>query len=124
MALDLKKFKPDSADALFKAVLGEIAEDGKSWWDKTQDTLKDHLKALTVSVMRTKQDLKDGKLTRKEAAIVFRAAQTSFETVVPFTRYLTAVLAQRVINTVVQAVGWAVFNLTGFNFFPAFVDAD
>lgn len=124
MALDLKNFKPETAEDLFKAVLKEISEDGKAWWEKTQDTLKDHLKALTVSVMRTRQDLKDGKLTRKEAAIVFRAAQTSFETVVPFTRYLTAVLAQRIINTVVSAVGWAVFNLTGFNFFPAFVDAE
>ncbi|MFK7744169.1 MAG: hypothetical protein AB8B47_03875, partial [Roseobacter sp.] len=113
MALDLKNFKPESAEDLFKSVLGEISEDGKKWWDKTQDTIADHLKALTVSVMRTRQDLKDGKLTRKEAQIVFRAAQTSFETVVPFTRYLTAVLAQRIVNTVVSAVGWAVFNLTG-----------
>lgn len=120
---DLSTFKPSSVGELFDAIFGVIAAEGKKWWEKTRKAIEVHVKSLSDAIMHTKNLVVAGDMSTEEAQFFFDQAAQSFETVVPFTKYMSIAAAHRIIKQSLSIVGWAVFNLTGMNFFPKYVAA-
>ena len=73
--------------------------------------------------MHTKELVLNGEMGKDEAKFFFDQAAESFKTVIPFTKYMAIATAHRIIKQAMSIVGWAVFNVTGVNFFPDYVEA-
>jgi hypothetical protein len=120
---DLSDFKPDTIQELVEKILSVVSAEGTKWWEKTRKAVKIHIKTLSQAVLTTQAQVAMEQMSNEEAKYFFDEAKESFETVIPFTKYMGAAAAHRIVKEAMKIVGWAIYNLTGFNFFPAFVEA-
>jgi hypothetical protein len=62
-----------------------------------------------------------GAVSPEAADIIMHNQELAFNQTIRFTEYMTLVLAQKLLDTVFAVVGWAIYNRTGVNLFPALV---
>ena len=63
-------------------------------------------------------------IDQQTADQIFRMQQAALRQTIRFTKYMTLVLSQRVMNAVFSVIGWMIYNKSGINFFPELVKTD
>lgn len=122
MAINLKTFKPGSAGELAEALKISVSEVAADWWNATKDSTSGHLKTLAEAAVETQAGLATGQLTQKQAARSLRGQRRLLQQIALHNELMTLVLAQRIADTALEVVGYAIFNTTGINLFPDVVD--
>lgn len=119
--LDLASFNPGNVDDFVDALTSEVKPLGKKWWEINREIVPGYLRSLAEATLQTEAALADDKIDATIADQIFRMQQAAFRQTMRFTKYMTLVLSQKVLDTVFRLVGWAVYNRSGFNFFPELV---
>ena len=117
MALNLDTFDPKSASDLGNAITGEIKTMGEKWWTTNCTDVEGYVRALSEAAMQTSQALAEGRLTEDQARQIFDMQKSAYGTTLNFTQYMTAALAQNVLDKTFDIVAHAVANKTGIDLF-------
>lgn len=118
---DLTAFKPTNVDDLFDMLVDEVTGEAKQWWTKNRGLMTGYLKSLAEAQFQTALALESKQITEKQANRAFRSQELAFEQSLEFSKYMTLVLAQRVMDAVFRVLGWAIYNRTGINLAPHLV---
>ena len=121
MPIDLPNFNPGNVDELVDAITGEISELGKKWWSTNSAIVEGYIKSLAEATLQTQIALQTRDIKPDQADRIMHMQELAFTSTLHFTKYMTFVLAQRVLDTTFTIVGWAFFNRTGVNIFPQLV---
>jgi len=121
MDLDLENFNPNDVDELGSAISDELSKLGKKWWSTNSGIVNGYVKSLAEATMQTQIALASGKINAEQADRIIHMQELAFSSTLHFTKYMTFVLAQNVLDTTFSIVGWAFYNRTGVNLFPQLV---
>lgn len=119
---DIKDFDPSNITELTDAIVSDLQDIGSQWWKTNSTLVPGYLRSLSEATLQTTAALAANQLDEKEADQIFRMQQAAFRQTIKFTKYMTFVLSQRVVDAVFSRIGWALLNRTGINFFPELVD--
>ena len=121
MAIDLSKFNPADAQALFQEIASEVSGDASAWWNTNSTLVAGYIKSLSEAAIQTQLALAEGRIDQATATQILDMQKTAFTQTLQFAQYMTLALAQQIENTVFTVIGWAIYNKTGFNLFPLLV---
>lgn len=121
MGIDLENFSPSNVGELKAAIIGELSALGKNWWSVNSDLVSGYLASLAEAAMQTNLALAQNRIRPDEAKRIFHMQELAFASTIHFTKYMSFVLAQKVVDLTFKIIGWALFNKTGINLFPQIV---
>ncbi|MEE4279410.1 MAG: hypothetical protein V2I82_13160 [Halieaceae bacterium] len=121
---DYASFNPTNVDEFVAALTDEVKVLGNKWWETNSSIVPGYLRSLAEATLQTEVALVEGKIDSSTADQVFRMQQAAFRQTMRFTKYMTLVLSQKVVDAVFRLVGWAIYNRVGFNFFPELVNIE
>ncbi len=118
---DLTTFNPANVDEFVDALTAEVQTLGHKWWETNREIIPGYLRSLAEATLQTELALEAEVIDSSTADQIFRMQQAAFRQTMRFTKYMSLVLSQRVVDSVFRMVGWAIYNRIGFNFFPELV---
>ena len=118
MALDLSTFNPQTAQELASAITGEISTMGKKWWETNKTDVEGYVRSLAEASVQTTTALAEGRIKADQAQMIFQMQKTAYQNTLHFTKFMTLVLGQKVLDRTFQIIGAAIMNRTGLNLFP------
>ena len=118
---DWSRFNPADAAALLDGIEGEVGKVATDWWNTNKAKVGGHLDRLARDGVEIRAQIATGQLDQASAERYFRMERRSLQALEAFTEFMTAVLAQKVADTVFTVIGWAIFNRTGINVAPDLV---
>ncbi|WP_420478850.1 hypothetical protein [Brevundimonas sp. FT23028] len=118
---DLTEFKPASADEFMDQIQRQIGSDLTAVWKANKKKLERNLRVLGEATVRTALLLETRQITEAEADAILYQQEQLFNATLNHTLALPYIAAQSLLNTIFKVVGWAVFNYSGVNLFPALV---
>jgi hypothetical protein len=118
---DLATFNPTDVDELFDQLVSEVSGEAKTWWTKNKGLMTGYLKSLAEASMQTTIALHNKQITAAQANRAFRAQKLAFEQTLDFSKLMTLVLAQRLLDAIFRVIGWVILNRTGINLAPHLV---
>lgn len=121
MEIDLENFSPDSVSELADAIVSELSDLGPKWWSVNSELVSGYLSSLAEAAMQTNLALAQNRLKPAEAKQILHMQELAFASTIHFTKYMSFVLAQKVLDMTFKIIGWALFNKTGINLFPQIV---
>lgn len=120
----LSTFNPTDVDALFDRLASEVTGEAKKWWTKNKGLMAGYLRSLAEASMQTTIALQQKEITEAQANRAFRVQKLAFEQTLDFSKLMTLVLAQRLLDAVFRVIGWVILNRTGINLAPHLVKPD
>jgi len=124
MSIDFSKFDPDSASDLAKAIVGEIESLGKDWWGTNSSEIEGYILSLAEAAFQTKVSLEAGTITEKQADRRMHMQEMALESTLKYADFVTAALAQKIVNTAFEIIGHLILKKTNLNLFPELISSE
>jgi hypothetical protein len=121
VAVDLTKFDPEDVSAFAEALKDRASDISTKWWTENKDVVSGYLRSLAEAAFQTRLALEVGRIKADDADKIMHMQELAFNQTMQYTKFMTFVLAQRLLNGVFELVGWAIYNRTGVNLFPGLV---
>jgi hypothetical protein len=118
---DFSQLAISTPSQLFDALKDEVAGTASKWFDENRSSVSGYFESLAEASIETARALAEGRIGEEQAAMIFADQKAAFEQTIEFTKFMTAVLAQKLFDGVFSIVGWTVFRHTGINLFPELV---
>lgn len=118
---DFSQLSISTPSELFDALKDEVAGTASKWFDENRSSVSGYFESLAEASIETTRALAEGRIGEEQAAMIFADQKAAFEQTIEFTKFMTAVLAQKLFDGVFSIVGWTVFKHTGINLFPELV---
>ena len=119
MSLDLSTFNPQNAKELAEAITGEISTMGKKWWDTNKADVEGYVRSLAEASVQTGSALAEGRIKQDQARMIFQMQKTAYQNTLHYTKYMTLVLGQKVLDKTFEIISAVIRNKTGLNLFPS-----
>lgn len=116
--VDLRSITPEDVQDFFESLKDAITGVSTEWWDANKNTMAGYITSLSEAVVETTLALKQERISEETADQIYRMQQAAFRQTIRYTRFMTYVLAQKIVNAVFEIVAAAIKNYTGINFFP------
>lgn len=118
---DLSSFDPANANELAARIAAELQGTASDWWNENAPLMEGYVRTLAEAAMQTRLALAEKRIGEEQADIILHNQELAFNQTLRFTRYMTLVLAQKLLDAAFSVVGWAIYNKTGFNLMPTLV---
>lgn len=117
---DLTTFNPETVDQLLDRIIEDVTKVGEDWLNENAGVVDGYFKSLVEAAMQTKSSLAAGKITAEYADQVLHMQQAAFRQTIKYTKYMSLVLSQKVVDAVFSVIAHVVKNKTGFDLFPEY----
>lgn len=117
---DLKEFKPKNVNELLARITDDLKDVGTDWLKENQGVMDGYIKSLVEAAMQTTVALKAGKISAEYADQVLHMQQAAFRQTIKYTKFMTLVLSQKIVDTAFSIIAHAVKNQTGYDLFPEY----
>lgn len=111
--VDLKTFKPGSADELLKGVLGHVAGLLQEKLKQFEKEMVTYLGDLTKASIALAKLINDGTYGARQADLALHSQELLVNNALLRAEFLTYDVAQSILETIFKVIGAAVKNLTG-----------
>jgi len=118
---DLSTFNPADAGEMGSRIVSEMEGTAGNWWNENAPLMEGYVKALAEAAIQTREALASKRIGEEQAGIIINNQKLAFDQTLRFTKYMTLILAQQLLDAAFSVVGWAIFNKTGINVMPALV---
>lgn len=118
---DLSSFDPADAGEIGTRIVAEMEGTAGNWWKENAPLMEGYVKALAEAAIQTREALVSKRISKEQADIIIHNQELAFQQTLRFTKYMTLILAQQLLDAAFSVVGWAIFNKTGINVMPALV---
>ncbi|MVO17392.1 hypothetical protein [Parasedimentitalea huanghaiensis] len=115
---DLSNFDPNSVDDLLERIFDDVKDVGKEWLNENSDVVGGYFRSLAEAALQTRFSLEAGKISAEYADQVLHMQQAAFRQTIKYTRFMTLVLSQKIVDTVFTIIAYVIMNKTGLNLFP------
>lgn len=117
-ATDLSTFNPPNVQALLTEFESQGAAVAGQWWKTNSQTVQGYLQSIAQATVDTASALATGKITADTAATLMQMHTDTLKGTLTFALYMAEALAQKLLDGLTAAIGWAIFNKTGINIMP------
>jgi hypothetical protein len=118
---DFSQLSIHNAAGLLDALKDEVTGTASDWFRENGTAASGYLQSLAQASMQTAKALAEGRIGEEQAAMIFADQKAAFLQTFEFSRFMTAVLAQKLLDGVFGIIGWTLFRQTGVNLFPELV---
>jgi len=121
MSIDFSTLQVDNADELATVLEQQLGATATDWWNANKSVVPGYLRSLAEAAIQTRTALANHQITPEAADLILHNQELAFNQTLQFTKFMTLVLSQTLLNTVFQVVGWVIYNRTGINLAPNLV---
>ncbi|MEL7114268.1 MAG: hypothetical protein AAGP08_01540 [Pseudomonadota bacterium] len=115
MSIDLATFNPANVSEFTKALTSEISDLGKDWWNKNSSIVRGYIRSLAHAAQQTGKALAAGVIDAAYAKELLERQKDAFGTAIKFGEFMTAALAQSVVDKAFGLIAAAIKNKTGIS---------
>ncbi|KRA65990.1 hypothetical protein ASD79_01530 [Caulobacter sp. Root655] len=119
--VDFANLNIDTVDQLVSALEDELKGVSAAWWKANKVVLPGYLRSLAEASIQTRTALANGLIPPEAADMILHNQELAFNQTLQFTKLMTLVLAQQLLNAAFTVIGWVIFNKTGINLAPNLV---
>ena len=119
--VDFANLDIDTVDQLVSVLEGELKGVSAAWWKANKVVLPGYLRSLAEASIQTRLALANGLIPPEAADMILHNQELAFNQTLQFTKLMTLVLAQQLLNAAFTVIGWVIFNKTGINLAPNLV---
>jgi hypothetical protein len=119
--LDFANLKIETVDGLVSALEDELGGVSTKWWNANKSVVSGYLRSLAEASVQTQLALANHQIPPEAADMIMRNQQLAFNQTLQFTKFMTLVLAQQLLDATFRVIGWAIYNKTGINLAPSLV---
>jgi hypothetical protein len=119
--VDYAALNPATADELLNILTKELSTTGKDWWKANKAVVPGYLKSLAEASFQTQVALAEKRITPQAADIILHNQELAFNQTLQFTKLMTLVLGQKLLDSAFKVIGWVILNKTGINLAPNLV---
>jgi hypothetical protein len=119
--VDFTSLNIDNVDDLVSTLGDELGEVSTKWWNANKSVVAGYLRSLAEATLQTRLALANGQIPPEAADMIMRNQQLAFNQTLQFTKFMTLVLAQQLLDATFRVIGWVIFNKTGVNLAPSLV---
>ena len=119
--VDFASLNIDNVDQLVSALEDELGGVSTKWWNANKSVVAGYLRSLAEATMQTRLALANGQIPPEAADMIMRNQQQAFDQTLQFTKFMTLVLAQQLLDATFRLIGWVIYNKTGVNLAPSLV---
>ena len=119
---DLSKFDPENVDELINELRNQLGNASIQWWNSNQELMGGYVRALAEASIQTRTALESNKISSRAADVLMHNQELAFNQTLSYSKYISYVLAQKLLDTAFSGIGWGIFNRTGINLFPGRVN--
>ena len=118
---DFSNLNIDTVDQLVSVLKDELGAVSTKWWNANKVVLPGYLRSLAEATIQTREALANGLIPPEAADMILHNQELAFNQTLQFTKLMTLVLAQQLLNAAFTVIGWVIFNKTGINLAPNLV---
>jgi hypothetical protein len=119
--VDFANLDIDTVDQLVSVLEDELGAVSTKWWNANKAVLPGYLRSLAEATIQTREALAGGLIPPQAADMILHNQELAFNQTLQFTKLMTLVLAQQLLNAAFTVIGWVIFNKTGINLAPNLV---
>jgi energy-converting hydrogenase Eha subunit F len=119
--VDFANLDIDTVDQLVSVLEDELGKVSTKWWNANKTVLPGYLRSLAEATIQTREALAGGVIPAQAADMILHNQELAFNQTLQFTKLMTLVLAQQLLNAAFTVIGWVIFNKTGINLAPNLV---
>ncbi|EJL32253.1 hypothetical protein PMI01_02633 [Caulobacter sp. AP07] len=119
--VDFANLNIDTVDQLVSVLEDELKGVSAAWWKANKVVLPGYLRSLAEASIQTRLALANGLIPPEAADMILHNQELAFNQTLQFTKLMTLVLAQQLLNAAFTVIGWVIFNKTGINLAPNLV---
>ena len=119
--IDFATLNIDSVDQLVSVLEDELGGVSTQWWNTNKGVVAGYLRSLAEATMQTRTALFNQQIPPEAADMIIHNQELAFNQTLQFTKLMTLVLAQQLLNAAFTVIGWVIFNKTGINLAPNLV---
>jgi energy-converting hydrogenase Eha subunit F len=119
--VDFANLDIDTVDQLVSVLEDELGKVSTKWWNANKTVLPGYLRSLAEATIQTREALAGGVIPPQAADMILHNQELAFNQTLQFTKLMTLVLAQQLLNAAFTVIGWVIFNKTGINLAPNLV---
>jgi hypothetical protein len=119
--VDFANLHIDNVDELVSALQDELGGVSTEWWNANKSVVAGYLRSLAEATMQTRLALANNQIPAEAADMIMRNQQLAFNQTLQFTKFMTLVLAQQLLDATFKLIGWVIYNKTGVNLAPSLV---
>ncbi|MBO9557859.1 MAG: hypothetical protein J7515_04645 [Caulobacter sp.] len=119
--LDFANLRIDNVDDLVATLEEELGGVSTQWWNANKSVVTGYLRSLAEATMQTRLALANGQIPPEAADMIMSNQKLAFTQTLQFTKFMTLVLAQQLLDAAFKVIGWVIYNKTGVNLAPSLV---
>ncbi len=119
--LDFANLRIDNVDQLVSTLEDELGGVSTQWWNANKSVVAGYLRSLAEATLQTQVALGNQQIRPEAADMIMRNQQLAFNQTLQFTKFVTLVLAQQLLDATFRVIGWVIYNKTGVNLAPSLV---
>jgi hypothetical protein len=119
--VDFASLNIDNVDQLVSTLEDELGGVSTQWWNANKSVVAGYLRSLAEATLQTQVALGNKQIPPEAADMIMRNQQLAFNQTLQFTKYMTLVLAQQLLDATFRVIGWVIYNKTGVNLAPSLV---
>ncbi|MEJ2816589.1 MULTISPECIES: hypothetical protein [unclassified Caulobacter] len=119
--LDFANLRIDNVDQLVSTLEDELGGVSTQWWNANKSVVAGYLRSLAEATLQTQVALTNQQIPAEAADMIMRNQQLAFNQTLQFTKFMTLVLAQQLLDATFRVIGWVIYNKTGVNLAPSLV---
>lgn len=119
--LDFANLRIDNVDQLVSTLEDELGGVSTQWWNANKSVVAGYLRSLAEATLQTQVALGNQQIPPEAADMIMRNQQLAFNQTLQFTKFMTLVLAQQLLDATFRVIGWVIYNKTGVNLAPSLV---
>jgi hypothetical protein len=119
--IDFASLNIDTVDDLVSALQDELGGVSTKWWNANKSVVAGYLRSLAEATLQTQVALANHQIPAQAADMIMRNQQLAFHQTLQFTKFMTLVLAQQLLDATFRLIGWVIYNKTGVNLAPSLV---
>jgi hypothetical protein len=119
--VDFASLNIDNVDQLVSRLEDELGGVSTQWWNANKSVVAGYLRSLAEATLQTQVALGNKQIPPEAADMIMRNQQLAFNQTLQFTKYMTLVLAQQLLDATFRVIGWVIYNKTGVNLAPSLV---
>lgn len=119
--VDFASLNIDNVDQLVSALEDELGGVSTKWWNANKSVVAGYLRSLAEATLQTQVALGNHQIPPEAADMIMRNQQLAFNQTLQFTKFMTLVLAQQLLDATFRLIGWVIYNKTGVNLAPSLV---
>lgn len=119
--LDFANLRIDNVNQLVSALEDELGGVSTEWWNTNKTVVAGYLRSLAEATLQTQVALGNKQIPPEAADMIMSNQKLAFNQTLQFTKFMTLVLAQQLLDAAFRVIGWVIYNKTGVNLAPSLV---